>query len=131
MKSIVDRLNSYTYVLDGHLLWGGAKDRWGYGVMYVGGKMVGAHRQAWEVAYGPIPEGIQVNHSCDTPPCLLPWHLYLGTQQDNMQDRLASGNNPDANKTHCPQGHPYDEVNTYYDYIGGRRCRACGRQRKP
>ena len=82
-----ERLNNYTYVQEGHLLWGGVSNYQGYGLLSVGGKKMSTHRLAWEIACGPIPEGAQVNHNCDIPPCILPWHLYLGTQGDNMQDR--------------------------------------------
>ena len=55
-----------------------------------------AHRVAWELAYGPIPKGVGyhgtcVLHRCDTPACVNPAHLRLGTQADNMADRDAKG----------------------------------------
>ncbi len=47
------------------------------------------HRLAYEAYYAePIPDGLQVNHHCDNPACFNPKHLYLGTQLQNMQDRL-------------------------------------------
>lgn len=49
-------------------------------------KNVGAHRLAWEFYNGPIPQGQQVLHKCDNPPCCNPEHLFLGTTQDNRQD---------------------------------------------
>jgi hypothetical protein len=48
-----------------------------------------AHRLAFELAYGPIPSGLQIQHHCDTPPCVNPDHLYAGTQAQNMRDRTA------------------------------------------
>jgi hypothetical protein len=53
--------------------------------------MILAHRLAWEYAYGPIPDGLQVLHRCDNPPCINPEHLWLGTNVDNMADRQRKG----------------------------------------
>ncbi len=63
----------------------------GYGQLGHMGKALMAHRVAWEVAFGPIPEGLQVCHSCDNPPCCNPAHLWLGTQADNNRDMVAKG----------------------------------------
>ena len=66
-----------------------------------------------------------VLHECDNPSCVNPDHLYIGNQFDNMQDRINSGNNPMLNKTHCPQDHEYNYVNTYNDANGHRHCVIC------
>ena len=105
-------------------MWGGALSGFGYGNMRINNKNKDTHRIAWEIAYGKIPEGVYVLHTCNIPPCVLPDHLYLGTATDNMQDRLAAGNNPNYNKTHCPRGHVYSKENIY-SYAGRRHCRIC------
>jgi len=50
-----------------------------------------AHRVSWRLAYGPIPPGMQVLHRCDTPLCVRPDHLFLGTQIDNIADMDRKG----------------------------------------
>jgi HNH endonuclease len=76
------------------------------------------------ICNGAIPDGLQVCHACDNPRCCNPAHLFLGTQLDNLLDMISKGRNVNASKTDCPQGHPYDEANTYRDKRG-RHCRAC------
>jgi len=127
---VEQRLQDQSILVDGHLLWGGTLDGDGYGRLHVEGKTPPVHRTVWEIVYGPIPPGIQVNHLCDTPPCIEPEHLYLGTQSDNMYDRVRAGRHANSNKTHCPAGHPYSESNTYNRPRGGRECRACIKDRR-
>lgn len=74
--------------------WTGAKEVAGYGKLYAGRNERGvsqfrkAHRLSWELANGcPVPEGRQVLHSCDNPPCVNPAHLRVGTSGDNAADR--------------------------------------------
>ena len=52
---------------------------------------ISAHRLAWEMVYGPIPEGMQVLHRCDEPRCCNPGHLFLGTAAENMADMRRKG----------------------------------------
>lgn len=71
----------------------GARDQDGYGMKSREGRMHRAHRLAYMDSVGPIPAGIRVLHRCDNPPCINPEHLFLGTHDDNMQDKLAKGRN--------------------------------------
>ena len=72
----------------------GSLNRKGYGVVKIGGrngKTYLAHRVSYELFVGPIPDGMFVCHTCDNPACILPAHLWLGTNQQNMQDASRKG----------------------------------------
>lgn len=73
---------------NGCIEWTGSIDSDGYGSILVDGKLIGAHRAAWEVANGTIPNGMCVLHHCDNPPCINSEHLFLGTQTDNVADMV-------------------------------------------
>ena len=82
-------------------LWQGAKQNSrrdqpiGYGYMVVQSTPTRvpmlAHRISWELHFGQIPDGMNVLHSCDNPPCVNPEHLFLGKQKKNMEDCVAKG----------------------------------------
>lgn len=75
--------------LDACWLWVGAVSGNGYGAVSFEGKQEGAHRVAWMLVNGEIPEGMQVLHECDTPLCVR--HLFLGTCKDNAEDMVRKG----------------------------------------
>lgn len=112
--------------------WSGGTTNDGYGYLTLGRehshrKMV-AHRFSYELANGPIPDGLLVLHSCDNPPCCNPDHLRLGTQSDNMFEMASKGRSWQQLKTHCKHGHEFNEKNTHYVAKrsgSGRYCRSC------
>ena len=71
--------------------WTASRTSAGYGKASTDGRLDGAHRIAWRLAYGAIPDGMWVLHHCDNPPCVRPEHLFLGTHRDNMADARAKG----------------------------------------
>lgn len=107
--------------------WTGAKFKSGYGEAHHRGKHWRAHRLAWTMANGPIPDGLHVLHSCDNPACCKLEHLRLGTAAENAADKMARGRHSAQSQTHCKQGHAFTPENTYIAPDGRRGCRSCRR----
>lgn len=83
----------------GCLLWIGVLNRGGYGRLLWQGRNHSAHRLAYEMAIGPIPEGMKVLHRCNVPACINPDHLLLGTNADKVaMARMAKGQRNGAAK---------------------------------
>ncbi len=132
-RPVADRLPERLRASGDCLEFVGAKNAFGYGIIRVAGKNKMAHRVAWEIANGQIPEGMLVCHRCDNPPCCNAAHLFIGTQLDNVRDMWTKdrGSRFNSLKTHCPHGHPYEDALVIVRYDRGgvteRRCRSCQR----
>ena len=92
-EKIIKRFWSKVEVSDGCWLWLDALVGIGYGRFYIdeARPYCRAHRFSWELEHGPIPDGLSCLHDCDTPACVRPSHLFLGTTADNVADRVAKG----------------------------------------
>ena len=71
--------------------WQGGRTSAGYGQFKAGGETYYAHRYSCELHHGPIPQGMQALHSCDNPTCVNPGHLRIGSQLENMRDKMDRG----------------------------------------
>lgn len=97
----------------------------GYGRIYVQGKLVMAHRFAYEALVGAIPEGLTIDHLCRTPLCCNPAHMEPVTKRINTL-RGVGAPARNAVKTHCLNHHEFTPENTYRQPgRSSRTCRAC------
>ena len=92
-KVILRKFFSKVTKTHGCWLWQGAVTSDGYGGFYSQGKITAAHRVSWQILHGELKPfadtGICVLHKCDTPLCVNPAHLFLGTKQQNSNDMTA------------------------------------------
>lgn len=109
-------------------LWTGTRDPKGYGSFSEGrGSTRGAHRVAWEMANGPVPEGLYLDHLCRTPACVRVSHLEPVTNGENVLRGIGPSARA-ARQTECVNGHPFtgDNLRTAVERGRERRvCRAC------
>lgn len=89
MERTIDAIKHKSTINEnGCWMWNGAKSGNGYAQLWLSGRRVElAHRASFNIVNGPIGEGMCICHSCDTPSCVNPEHLFQGTIQDNLKDR--------------------------------------------
>lgn len=90
-------------------LWNDGVSPAGYGVLGILGRNQRPHRVAFEEFHGPIPEGMLVLHKCNVRSCVNPDHLYIGTPQDNADDRVKAGRGKAPRVKICKRGHSTTE----------------------
>ncbi len=123
---IPDRIRSKIEFTDTCWLWTAATSH-GYGRVQWDGRLHQAHRVVYELLVGSIPEGLTIDHLCRVRNCVNPEHMEPVTNREN----ILRGEAPSAlhaKKTHCPQGHPYSEENTFVAN-GSRNCKKCNNTR--
>jgi len=109
---------------DGCWEWKGYKRPDGYGSIWNGETNVLAHRYSWELARGPVPDGLGLDHICRNRACVKPTHLEPVTQSTNLS-RMPP-------RSVCKKGHPLVPGNVYlYPKSGARLCITCHPERRP
>jgi hypothetical protein len=113
-------------------LWTASKTTHGYGRFKVEGRNALAHRVAYELEIGSIPDGLQLDHvatrGCTNRNCVNPAHLEPVTPGVNVRRSTAPAA-VNARKTHCKRGHEFTPGNTQIHRTGKRHCRTCNRDR--
>ena len=109
-------------------IWIGAKRECGGGIWYGVYNHIYAHRIAYELFKGSIPEGFVVDHRCSFGLCVNPDHLDAVSQTENVRRTVERGRNSARTRpTHCPRGHPYAGDNLYLRHGKHASCRTCQR----
>jgi hypothetical protein len=110
------------------LLYGGRLSDRGYAQVWIDGRTIRLHRHVYAEHYGPIPEGLEIHHTCGVKHCLNPAHLRAMTHADHMRlhDPLDTAGQRD--KPYCKHGHPRTPENLYLQPNGWRACRICKRE---
>ena len=133
LNELINRFWDKVDVTDSCWLWTAHKNGYGYGTFRYNNKTGLAHRFSYELFEGNIINNLQLDHLCRVRHCVNPAHLQMVTLQENIKrgntghhtNQLRGKDHPSSKKTHCPQGHEYDEKNTYMDNRNTRNCRIC------
>ena len=118
--------------------WRSSRDDRGYGRFKMGPrhaqKSIRAHRVAWVLKHGPVPDGLELDHLCRNHACVRPSHLEPVTHAENVRRGIMAevSARRATKRTHCKRGHLFNEANTYMATRGRnwRNCRTCHRLRE-
>lgn len=121
-------VGKYNVTASGCWEWQASLTDGGYGQFFVQGKRWRAHRFAWVLHRGDIPDGTELDHLCRNRRCCNPDHLEPVTRRENQKRGLGpTARNIDA--THCVNGHEFNAKNTYVYTSGKRKCLVCNANR--
>jgi hypothetical protein len=120
------KVDGYLSGPDNCWIWQAGTDKNGYGMFQLPGGPVRAHRLAYEMFVGEIPEGLTLDHHCGVTRCVNPHHLEPVTGAENV--RRSQQATRQRERTHCNYGHPFSGRNLIITN-GKRRCRECANRR--
>lgn len=129
--SLAERFWSKVNKTESCWVWTACKTKLGYGQFGISNVVYYAHRVAYELVRGRIPDGMVIDHLCRNPSCVNPAHLDVVTQSENIKRGVAHSNYSKTMraKTHCKNGHEFNERNTYFKPNGNRNCKTCQKSR--
>ena len=104
--------------------WTGKRSN-GYGELRIDGKPTKAHHVSYEIHFGPIPKGLFACHKCDNPGCVSPYHLFLGTNADNVADAVAKNRMHRGREPICIEHGPKRESTQRGGRYAKFVCNAC------
>ena len=132
LKPAIEKFLSKISVVDnGCWEWSAVKNQYGYAQFKLNDKIIYAHRFIYEYYHGVICPDLTIDHLCRNRKCVNPLHLEQVTHKENIL-RGVGITAINSKKTHCPQGHKYDNENTYHRVFRGnigRGCKKCSRKR--
>lgn len=112
---------------EGCWIWIRSSHNHGYAKIMINRKVYAAHRVSYEHFVAPILDGNVIDHLCRNTGCVNPRHLDAVSHKENV--KRGDAGNWQKIKTHCPQGHIYDEENTGRNQSGSRFCKACRKEK--
>ncbi len=125
-----DRFYAKINKTDSCWIWKDLKGKDGYGSFYIKRIPYKAHRVSLSLKE-KVSQNQDVLHLCNNPSCVNSNHLIQGSHTDNMKHRLISGRHPQANQTHCINGHEFNSKNTSFNKKSNKRsCRLCHKNHK-
>lgn len=129
-QPILERIAASTIMLPNNC-HGWTASRAGHGYPYISfnGKRQLVHRITHEQMFGPIPEGKEAHHECENKGCINPLHIRPVSHSENIKLSNPWKSSWLRKKTHCPEGHEYNQSNTYL-WRGYRHCRSCRKTRQ-